>query len=57
MNAKHWSWIILLGVSIFIIGAILLALGLLESPWNYFLATAALSLIGVGASGKRRASR
>lgn len=57
MNAKHWSWIILLGVSIFIIGAILLALGLLENPWNYFLATAALSLIGVGASGKRRASR
>ncbi len=56
MNVKQWSLIILLGVACFVIGAMLLAFGYLEMPWTSLLTVMGLILIGVGASGKRRAS-
>ena len=53
MKSKKWDWITLSGVLCFVVGALLMVLGQLATPWQYTLPVLGLILIGAGTSGKR----
>jgi uncharacterized membrane protein HdeD (DUF308 family) len=56
MKSKQWEWVILLGVLSFLVGATVIIFGYLGTSAKYAFPALGLILIGVGVSGKRRAS-
>ncbi|GEM_PF-2316312 len=53
MKPEYSNLILFLGVACFLVGAIALLLGRLESPLNVILPALGLVLVGVGAAAKR----
>jgi hypothetical protein len=56
MKSKLWSWVLILGVLCFPIGAVWMIFGELQPPMLYALPVLGMILIGAGASRRRRNS-
>jgi len=57
MKTKSANLFLLMGIACFLIGAIALFLGRLETPLSVVLPALGLILVGIGAAGKRESMK